>query len=338
MATCAVVKETLRIEDVIGQVVPLKRHGAWYVGRCPFHDDKHPSLVVWPKTGTWKCMTCSPMRDDVIGFVARWRQCSTAEALRLLGESLPTQPPRRESAAAAVPLASVSDRDTTYRRLLGVWGLTTAHRADLRARGLSDHGIRRAGFASVAPGRSPIQPTAAGVPGFARLGGTWRIQGPTGLAIPVRNTAGQVVAVHVRVDHPQAGKYRWLSTPTHPGGAASGAPVHVVRGLDDVVWVTEGPLKAIVAHDRLQHTVLGVPGIAAWHDVPDILATLRPKRVMLAFDQDADPQTAAAVTQQIQRLRNVLTAQLSVPVLLARWEGPNGLDDALVAKVPIRWE
>jgi DNA primase len=28
--------------------VELKRHGADLVGRCPFHDDKTPSLVVTP--------------------------------------------------------------------------------------------------------------------------------------------------------------------------------------------------------------------------------------------------------------------------------------------------
>lgn len=42
MAPCTVVKQFLRIEDVIGHVVPLKRRGAIYIGRCPFHDDHHP--------------------------------------------------------------------------------------------------------------------------------------------------------------------------------------------------------------------------------------------------------------------------------------------------------
>ena len=49
---------------------------------------------------------------------------------------------------------------------------------------------------------------------------------------------------------------------------------------------------------------------------------------MLAFDQDMDPQTAVMVAQQTRRLRDVLTTQFSIPVLIARWEGPKGLDDA----------
>ncbi len=52
MPNCAAIKQTVRIEDVIGRVVSLKRPGHWFVGRCPFHPYSHPNLVVWPKTGT----------------------------------------------------------------------------------------------------------------------------------------------------------------------------------------------------------------------------------------------------------------------------------------------
>ena len=337
MATCSIIKQSLRIEDIIGQVVPLKRRGAAYVGRCPFHDDRHPSLVVWPRTNTWKCMTCSPVRDDVIGFVARWRQCSIREALAFLGESLPKNPVRTPATPGDAP-ASLADRDATYRRLIAAWGLSADHRAQLRQRGLSDAVIRRAGFASAAPGLSPVIPAVPGIPGFFLRGDRWRVSGPAGLAIPVRNAAGQIQALHIRADAPQRGKYRWLSTPhADHGGATSGSPVHVARGVNDVVWVTEGPLKAIVAQERLGHTVLGVAGVTAWQAVPAIVADLHPQRVMLAFDRDADPQTAAIVAEQTRRLQDALAARLRIPVLVASWNGPKGLDDALVARVPIHW-
>ncbi len=35
---------------VMGFGIELKRQGAELVGRCPFHDDHTPSLVVSPKT------------------------------------------------------------------------------------------------------------------------------------------------------------------------------------------------------------------------------------------------------------------------------------------------
>lgn len=34
---------------VLGFGIELKRHGADLIGRCPFHDDRKPSLVVTPE-------------------------------------------------------------------------------------------------------------------------------------------------------------------------------------------------------------------------------------------------------------------------------------------------
>lgn len=332
MANCATIKQSVRIEEIIGRVVALKPHGQWYVGRCPFHDDHNPSLVVWPKTGTWKCMTCSPVRDDVIGFVARWKNYSTTDALHWLEQEVPDLRPAHKDArpVAAGAIADLADRDAAYRAILRRWGLTNIHRAALQARGLTDAVIRRAEFASVVPGWAPIAPTAAGVPGFSRQGKRWRIIGPAGIAIPVLDVSKRIQAIHVRADEEGHGKYRWLSTPSHVGGAASGAPVHVVRGVDDVVWITEGPLKAIVAQSRLGHTVLGVPGAGAWNPVIDILAELQPKRVVLAFDRDDKPDAAEKVAQHVARLTEaLLTANWQL--MTAHWDGPKGLDDALVA-------
>jgi DNA primase len=40
--------------------VELKRTGANMVGRCPFHDDCTPSLIVTPETNLWRCMATNP--------------------------------------------------------------------------------------------------------------------------------------------------------------------------------------------------------------------------------------------------------------------------------------
>lgn len=339
MANCIAVKQSISIVAVIGQVVPLKRRGHWYQGRCPFHDDHHPSLVVWPATGTWKCMTCSPKRDDVIGFVAQWRQCSTAEAIQWLRASyavtqVPSDPAPRQRSLGSTAIAPLADRDATYQALLAAWGVSDAHRAALKRRGLTDRIIRTVGFATVVPGRAPVVPRREGVPGFARNGPYWDVVGPRGLAIPVRDETGAIQAIHVRTERTGSGKYRWLSTPTRPGGAASGAPVHVARGVDDVVWITEGPLKAIVAQSRLGHTVLGVPGVSAWSSAVEIVERLHPRRVVLAFDYDTAPETARQVKEQTDRLTDALAAIGYAPHR-AVWSGFKGLDDALVAKAPV---
>jgi hypothetical protein len=34
--------------------IELKKHGKDYLGLCPFHDDKEPSLVISPNKNLWK--------------------------------------------------------------------------------------------------------------------------------------------------------------------------------------------------------------------------------------------------------------------------------------------
>ncbi|WP_158246104.1 CHC2 zinc finger domain-containing protein [Sulfobacillus sp. hq2] len=330
-------KQTVRIEDVIGQVVPLTRHGAWYRGRCPFHADQHPSLVVWPATQTWKCMTCSPRRDDVIGFVARWHQVSTAEALRWLRTTYAPHgaiAPRPTPTPAAPARAPLAVRDATYRAWLAQQTLHPRHRHALHARGLPDRVIAQAGLVSHTPGLTAITPAQPGVPGFWHHQGHWHIAGPAGVIIPVRDVTGQIQALHVRADDPTRGKYRWLSSSGRPGGASSGAPVHVARGVDTVVWVTEGPLKALVAHARLQHTVLGIPGVQAWAPVPALITALGPQEVILAFDREPDPAKAALVRAHEDRLAHALRTA-GWRVRRAQWTGAKGLDDALQAGCPV---
>jgi len=341
MIPAETIKHTVSIEDIIGQVVPLKRHGSWYRGRCPFHDDRNPSLVVWPRTGTWKCMTCMPMRDDVIGFVMRWQGISLTEALAWLTDySLPAHPGHRpgpSSVALPTPIASLTDRDRVYRRLLAHWGLSSEHRQALRQRGLPDRVWAQWGFASAQGGVAPFDPGCSGVPGWFRKADHWELVDTSGLVIPVRTLDGSIEALHIRRDQVASDKYRWFSSANRPGGASSGAPVHVARGVDDVVWVTEGPLKAIIAQHYLHHTVLGIPGLNTWQAVPDLITALHPRRVLLAFDQETDPTKHALVEQQTQRLGQQL-AQAGWSVWVAHWSGQKGLDDALVANTPITWK
>ena len=41
---------------VEGRGVELSRAGGDLVGRCPFHDDDTPSLVLTPAKGLWHCL------------------------------------------------------------------------------------------------------------------------------------------------------------------------------------------------------------------------------------------------------------------------------------------
>lgn len=54
-----------------------------FVGVCPFHGDRSPSMSVWTD-GHWKCFGCGA-GGDVFAFVMRLYACDFREAVRLLG-------------------------------------------------------------------------------------------------------------------------------------------------------------------------------------------------------------------------------------------------------------
>jgi DNA primase len=51
-------KKEVSLERLVsGFGIELKKHGAGdWIGRCPFHEDKTPSLVVSPKNNLWHCL------------------------------------------------------------------------------------------------------------------------------------------------------------------------------------------------------------------------------------------------------------------------------------------
>lgn len=56
---------------VVGHGIALARHGKDLVGRCPFHADDTPSLVISPDTNLWHCMGACQMGGSVIDWVMR---------------------------------------------------------------------------------------------------------------------------------------------------------------------------------------------------------------------------------------------------------------------------
>ncbi len=64
--------------------VVLKKHGKDYLGLCPFHADKEPSLVVSPGTNLWHCLGACQCGGSVIDWVMKWNGVSFRHAVELL--------------------------------------------------------------------------------------------------------------------------------------------------------------------------------------------------------------------------------------------------------------
>src|SRR5207244_10050068 len=77
------VRERLPIEQVVGEIVALKRAGTTYKGLCPFHTEKTPSFIVTPSRGRYHCFSCGA-DGTIFDFVMATQNLDFAGALREL--------------------------------------------------------------------------------------------------------------------------------------------------------------------------------------------------------------------------------------------------------------
>lgn len=250
-----------------------------------------------------------------------------------------------------LPCADEATRDRVYQSLLRHLTLTPAHRDALIQRGLSEDAIRAQGYRTLPrDGRSAMakalleefnEAILRTIPGAyvkTENGRSWwSWAGAPGLLIPVRNVAGQIVALKVRADDPNLPRYSSISSRQH-GGAGPGALIHVPLHVNvdtTTVRITEGELKADVAHHRTGMLTLAVPGVSNWRPVIPILAKLAAHRVLIAFD--ADSRTNTHVAAALARTCGELAAQ-GLDVQQETWPEAwgKGIDDVLAnGHVPI---
>ncbi|MGL5989775.1 DNA primase [Cetobacterium sp.] len=77
--------QQLHIEEVVGEVVDLKKTGANYKGLCPFHQDNNPSFVVSPSKNICKCFVCGA-GGNPIKFYSEYKKISFVEAVEELSK------------------------------------------------------------------------------------------------------------------------------------------------------------------------------------------------------------------------------------------------------------
>lgn len=80
---CERIKSGLDIVDVIRRHVILKKSGRNYVGKCPFHNDKSPSMNVSREKGIFKCFSCG-VGGDALTFLMRIENRTFGEVIREL--------------------------------------------------------------------------------------------------------------------------------------------------------------------------------------------------------------------------------------------------------------
>lgn len=84
------------IVDVISGYIKLQRKGSNYVGICPFHNDRNPSMSVNQSRQIYHCFSCGA-GGDVFKFVMEYENLTFPEAVKILADRAGIELPEREA-------------------------------------------------------------------------------------------------------------------------------------------------------------------------------------------------------------------------------------------------
>lgn len=330
-------------EYVPGGLQPRGPDDHW--GRCPFHEEQHPSFHVTPSKGFYKCFGCGK-GGDVFRFVEEIEGVSFPEALKRLAERAgvrlePASPEERaREARRAALMRALEQVAAFYERVL--WSKTAAGergRRMLQARGISEE-TARAFRLGVAPDGWSTLPQLArerDIPlqalidlGLVRQrdGGRPYDFFRDRLMFPIADEQGKVVAFGGRTLGDDERKY--MNSPETPGVYEKRK---VLYGLDRArrerpkrLVVVEGYVDVVVPHQAGHKNFVASLGTALTPEQAR-LARRYVDEVVLLFDGD---DAGAAATQRA--LAN-LVGETGLTFKVARL--PRGADpDDLVRRAP----
>jgi DNA primase catalytic core len=294
--------------------VKLTRQGADLIGKCPFHDDRTPSLVITPATNLWHCMGACNTGGSVIDWVMKTDGVSFRHAVELLrADHFPlaadsSQPVKHGTVRKLPPPVRVEAGDgELLQQIVGFYQETLRESPEalryLETRGLKSAEMVerfRLGFANRTLGlRLPAKNRAAGAAVRGRLEelGIYRESGHEhfngSLVIPVLNPAGDVMGMYGRKITPNL---------------REGTPLHLyLKGEHRGVWNEEALIasKEIILCealiDALTFWCAGYRNVTASYGVNGFTADHRAaferhgtERVYIAYDRDEAGDKAAA--------------------------------------------
>lgn len=290
--------------------VELKRHGANWLGRCPFHDDRTPSLVITPAKNLWHCLGACRAGGSVIDWVMRREGVSFRHAVERLRQERPGG-----EAAPTLALDPAADDTTLLRAVVDFYHQTLLQSPEaigyLARRGL-DHRPTiehfRLGMANRTLGYalpSKLLKAGAAIRGRLQALGVLRASGHEhfsgSLVIPVISPAGEVTELYGRKlrDDLRAGTPKHLYLP----GPHRGVWNEPALAECKEIILCEALLDALtfwVAGFRNVTASYGVRGFTAEHRAA--FQRHGTERVLIAYDRDAAGETAAAaLAEELQR-------------------------------------
>lgn len=340
------IKSRLRLSDVIGKTVKLRRQGREYVGLSPFTKERTPSFFVNDDKGFFHDFS-SGKHGDLISFLQETERLSFVEAVeRLAGEAgVPLPTPDPEAAARDETRAGLA----AWLETAAAWFEGELRRPGGRAardylvgRGLPEGEWARFRLGYAPPGRTALKDylIAKGALGgeMAEAGLTVAPEDGSApydrfrdrIVFPIADGRGRLVSFGGRAMDPQA-RAKYLNGPDTPlfdkgrtlyglpearrllhAGAQDGALV-VVEGYFDVIACQRAGLAAVASM-----------GTALTEAQMEILWRLHPEPT-LCFD--ADRAGALAASRAIDRALPLLGPARSFKFAVV--EGGKDPDDVL---------
>ena len=305
-------KEEVDLAELVGRSgVALQQTGKDLVGRCPFHDDDTPSLVVTPAKGLWHCMGACQAGGSVIDWVMRTEGVSFRHAVELLRAGAPVTIGRAGTVKHSFTrrLPAPVERDATddellaqvvayYHRTLTESPEALAYLARRRIDRPEVIDAFSLGYANRTLGlRLPNRQTKEGgaIRGRLIALGVYRASGHEHLAgsvvVPVRDPAGRVTDLYGRKVTPnlRAGTALHLYLPgSHKGvfneaGLATGEVI-VCESLVDALTLWCCGFEHVTC-------AYGTAGFTPAHH--EAFARHQVTRVLIAYDHDPAGDTAA---------------------------------------------
>ncbi|MFZ5832259.1 MAG: DNA primase, partial [Planctomycetota bacterium] len=342
------VRQAVDIVDLVGSYIQLRRQGRNYVGLCPWHEDRRPSLQVNPDRQTFKCWVCD-IGGDVFSFIMQIEGLPFPEALAMLAEraGIELKPERRgpDDSAGGSKSDGPIDKRVLLKALAWAEGryhdcLMNAPDAEPARRYLAERGISAESIARFGLGFSPTARDwildqadrnpkraqvleAVGILARSESGG-WYDRFKARLLFSIRDAQGRPVGMGGRVlpelaTHTTPAKY--VNSPE----TALFSKSRLLYGLDlarqairreDRVLVMEGYTDVIAAHQAGFENAVAVLGTALGEAHIRLLKRFT-DHVVLVLDGDEAGQ---------RRTNEILELFASQPVDLKIVTLPQGLD------------
>jgi len=342
------IKERVDVIGLISRYVSLNKSGANFKGRCPFHKDDTPSMVVNAEKGLWHCFGCGE-GGDVIAFLMKIERLSFIEAVKRL--------------AAEVGMSFEGSEDGERQKFRGITGEAaeyfaanlTGHAAGRKAREyLLDRGYYEAswpryGLGYALPGWDNLKRRFGprhGEGTLVELGLLVRGDENTydrfrdRTIFPIHDLSGRPIAFGGRAFD---GEPKYLNSPKTPlfdkgrllyglswarDGLAATRTAILVEGYTDVLTLQQAGLTNCV----------GSMGTSLTQGQADLLKRFVDD-VVISYDQDAAGGAAAIRGMQILRnsglgVRVVQLPSGEDPDGLVRREGGEAMKAAVEAAVP----